>query len=402
MNYSKSKVLLAIFILTITISLIIFPSEILTASKRGLTLWWTVVFPSLLPFFILSELLIVLGVVHFFGVLLEPLMRPLFRVPGVGAFVLTMGMASGFPSGAKYTVLLRQENKISKTEGERLLAFTNFSNPVFIFGAISAGFMNNPKIGIVLAFSHYVANLLVGFCMRFYKANESKTTNKIHQKSSIKVAITSMLEKQQQDTRPFGKMFGDAVVSSVQTLLLIGGFIIFFSVLYQTINILGVWITLTTLLEPVLQMINIPSSIVQPIFAGLLEITIGSQSVSNLSDVNLYIQCIIIGAILAFGGFSVQAQVASIVAQSDLSLKPFFMGRILQALFSIALTVVFFHPLYKVSTTTIVPAFANSQASSILFTYWENIQKIGPLITLGALLFSSIFLFYSVIKSKTT
>ena len=38
-----------------------------------------------------------MGVVHFLGVLLEPLMRPLFNVPGVGAFALSMGLAAGYP-----------------------------------------------------------------------------------------------------------------------------------------------------------------------------------------------------------------------------------------------------------------------------------------------------------------
>ncbi len=35
------------------------------------------------------------GIVHFFGTLLDPLMRPLFRVPGIGGFVMAMGFASG-------------------------------------------------------------------------------------------------------------------------------------------------------------------------------------------------------------------------------------------------------------------------------------------------------------------
>ena len=41
-----------------------------------MNLFFTVVFPSLLPFFILSEMMLGLGVVHFIGVLFTPLMRP--------------------------------------------------------------------------------------------------------------------------------------------------------------------------------------------------------------------------------------------------------------------------------------------------------------------------------------
>lgn len=37
--------------------------------------------------FIVSEMLIGFGVVKFIGILLEPFMRPLFRVPGVGVLL---------------------------------------------------------------------------------------------------------------------------------------------------------------------------------------------------------------------------------------------------------------------------------------------------------------------------
>lgn len=72
----------------ITVSMVQYPKESFDSAIMGLNLWWNVVFPALLPFFILSEILMGLGVVHFIGVLLEPLMRPLFNVPGVGAFAL--------------------------------------------------------------------------------------------------------------------------------------------------------------------------------------------------------------------------------------------------------------------------------------------------------------------------
>src|SRR5690625_3461664 len=83
------------FVIFFMILLISFPDQALNASVRGLNMWLEVVFPSLLPFFILAELFIAFGVVHFFGTLLEPLMRPIFNVPGTGSFALIIGMASG-------------------------------------------------------------------------------------------------------------------------------------------------------------------------------------------------------------------------------------------------------------------------------------------------------------------
>lgn len=141
MYRSKLKtILLACSVTIMAVSIIAFPQESVDASIRGLNMWWEIVFPSLLPFFIVSEMLIGFGVVKFIGVLLEPLMRPIFRVPGVGGFVWAMGMASGYPAGAKLTARLRQEGQLTRIEAERLVSFTNSSNPLFIFGAVSVGF----------------------------------------------------------------------------------------------------------------------------------------------------------------------------------------------------------------------------------------------------------------------
>lgn len=180
MTPSKLKTaVLALMATIFTFSLIAFPEEAFEASIRGLNMWWEVVFPSLLPFFIICEMLIGFGVVKFIGVLLEPLMRPLFRVPGAGGFVWAMGIASGFPAGAKLTARLRQEGQLTRNEAERLVSFTNSSNPLFIFGAVSVGFFYNPHLGVILALSHYCGNFLVGLTMRFYGEDRREKEQRI-------------------------------------------------------------------------------------------------------------------------------------------------------------------------------------------------------------------------------
>ena len=92
-NGTLCSSLLFIFL---TATVITHPQASLQASKNGLAMWWEVVFPSLLPFFILSELLISFGIVRFVGVLLEPFMRPIFRVPGVGDLYWLWEWLQGF------------------------------------------------------------------------------------------------------------------------------------------------------------------------------------------------------------------------------------------------------------------------------------------------------------------
>lgn len=63
-------------------------------------------------------------------------MKPLFNVPGEGAFPLIMGIISGYPVGAKIVTNFRKENICTKEEAERLLTFTNNSGPLFIIGTV--------------------------------------------------------------------------------------------------------------------------------------------------------------------------------------------------------------------------------------------------------------------------
>lgn len=115
----------------LTLSIVVYPDRALEAALDGMRIFFGVVFPSLFPFFVLSEIMLGLGVVHFLGVLFEPLMRPLFNVPGEGAFALSMGLAAGYPMDAVITARFRRAGICTRVEGERLLAFTNTADPVF-------------------------------------------------------------------------------------------------------------------------------------------------------------------------------------------------------------------------------------------------------------------------------
>nr|WP_138415040.1 sporulation integral membrane protein YlbJ [Aquibacillus sediminis] len=370
----------------IAIALIKFPKEALDASTRGIDMWWGTVFPSLLPFFITAELLIGFGVVRFIGVLFEPIMRPLFNVPGVGGFVWAMGMASGYPSGAKLTTRLRQENQLTKVEAERLVSFTNASNPLFIIAAISVGFFHDPQLGMLLAVCHYVGNALVGICMRFYGRDTKDHTRRGNNKFSLSKAFHELHQTRMNDKRPFGKIFGDAVVHSVQTLLMIGGFIIIFSVFTKLIYLYGISNIFANGLAIVLTAIGLPGQLALPMFSGLFEITLGAQLISETNISSLLPQIIIISFILAFNGFSVQAQVASIIADTDIRFAPYFFARILHGIIASILAILLFKPLYLEQLT-----LANWSLS--VFTtngeQWlntlEKLQEVGPIITLFSL-----------------
>ncbi|OLO40979.1 sporulation integral membrane protein YlbJ [Alkalihalophilus pseudofirmus] len=392
-------IVLAILATSLTASLMIYPKESFEASLRGLTMWWEVVFPSLLPFFIVSELLIGFGVVTFIGTLLNPFMRPVFRVPGVGGFVWAMGLASGFPAGAKLTARLRQEKQLTRLEAERLVSFTNASNPLFIFGAVAVGFFHNPALGVILALAHYIGNFCVGFIMRFHGGKEILVKEEEKNKGKgFKHALNSLHRERLKDGRPIGKLLGDAVQSSINTLLMIGGFIILFSVLNKLLSLIGVITVLSSFTSIFLTFLSISSELSIPLISGLFEITLGSQMTSEAENVLLLQQVIIVSFILAFSGFSVQAQVASILADTDIRFKPYFIARIMHGFIASLVVIILWKPFYVnqvgASSDGTIPVFLQEQTWSWLLTGWNGIVQFGSMITVFSLVL------YIIIRSK--
>lgn len=155
------SLILPVIICSFILCLILFSKSNLVAAKSGLSLWANSVLPSLLPFFIATELLGYTNVVHILGMFLNKLMRPIFNVPGEGAFALIMGIISGYPVGAKIVANLKEQKLCNDIEAERLLAFTNNSGPLFIVGTVGIGLFYSYSIGLLLLLTHILSCLTV-------------------------------------------------------------------------------------------------------------------------------------------------------------------------------------------------------------------------------------------------
>ncbi len=328
---------------SLVLGMITQPKIVYQGALTGLNLWWNIVFPSLLPFFIVSEILLSLGIVNFMGVLLEPVMRPLFNVPGTGSFVLAVGYTSGYPIGAMITAKLRAQRLCTRAEAERLMAFTNNSSPLFMLVAVSVGMFNNPQLGPVIAIAHYAANLTLGFLLRFYGRNDPEVINlPVSRESNLKRAFAEMFAVYQKDRRTLGKILSDAVRSAVFNLLNIGGFIILFAVLIQLLTAAGFIHFLAQKLSLILTPFGFSEAILPALASGIIEMTIGAKLAAEAAA-PLQQQVLTVSMILAWSGLSIHAQAASMIAETDIRMLPFVLTRVAHAILSAAYTCVLFN-----------------------------------------------------------
>lgn len=322
----------------LTLSLVLYPETALEAARDGMNLFLNVVFPSLLPFFILSEIMLGLGVVHFIGVLFEPLMRPLFNVPGEGAFVLSMGLAAGYPMDAVITARFRRQDLCTRVEGERMLAFSNTADPLFIFGAVAVGMFGMPMLGKTMALAHYIGAFLVGIIFRFYgMGDRSATPERARTGNILGRAMDALVKARQEDGRPFGQMMGDAVTDSVKTLWLICGFIMLFSTMVKIIDVVGLYPLISMPFEATFRLVGIDPNLVRAAVAGLFEIDLGTVAAAKASA-PLIQQAAVAGAIIAWSGLSVHGQVASVLTGTDIRMGPYMFARLLHAVLAYVAT----------------------------------------------------------------
>lgn len=300
--------------------LLIFSNTNLVAAKSGLSLWANSVLPSLLPFFIATELLGYTNIISYLGKFLNRFMYPIFNVPGEGAFALIMGIISGYPVGAKIVANLKENEICNSIQAERLIAFTNNSGPLFIVGTIGIGFFNDFSIGLLLLITHIFSCLTVGFLFRWWK--KSKETSLRNSTYNINPETLNFCN--------LGEVLSKSILNSISTILVIGGFVVLFSIIISILQTSHILI----LLAKFLNLFGLPDFLSISLLTGFIEITNGLSFIANLISINTNFKIILCSFILGFGGFSVLLQVLSIISKSNISIKPYFIGKLLQAFFA--------------------------------------------------------------------
>ena len=273
------------------------------------------------------------NIVEIIGKKINKIMRPLFNVPGEGAFPLIIGIITGYPVGAKIVSNLKEKGVLSSIESERLIAFTNNSGPLFILGTVGTVLFKNSKIGLVLLITHILASITVGIIFRWWKKNEIT----LKKEKYINTKKTTL------DNSKVSLSIASAISKSINTILLIGGFIVMFSVIISILSESKIIYILSFILNPILKIIHIPQNFSFGIISGIIEITNGISTVSSIPIKQVSKSIIITSFLLGFGGISVAMQVYAITSKSNISIKPYIIGKLLQGIFAAFYTYIFIY-----------------------------------------------------------
>lgn len=318
--FKKARRFSTIILLFIFLALlIIYPKESIEATKEGINLWIFVVMPSLFPFFIISDLLISLKIPENIARLFTPTAKFLFNTSGYGAYVFIMSIFTGYPSGAKITSDLIRENKITPMEGQKILTFSSTSGPLFIIGTVGAGMLGSRESGYIIFICHILGSIINGILFKFISRNsfyDSAITDNPHI-SNKKLKIDNPVS--------------DAIINSLYSSGLIGGYIILFSVIIKLLDKINIYSAITNTLKTFLP--DKISSFPEILLKTSLEISNGCKIISTL-PYNFEFKIILASFIIAFSGFSVIGQVSSIIGKTNINIKVYVLGKLSHGIIS--------------------------------------------------------------------
>ena len=303
LKFGEVVVIILALLIIFKLLFLTYPDIVLTASRSGLLLWFNNVMPALLPFMVITNMLMSLGFAEFLGKFLSLVMQKIYNLPGAGGVAFIVGLTSGYPIGAKAVTELRKTSVISVRDAQHLLAFCNNAGPLFILGVVGIGFFGNRTIGYILWTAHIFAALVLGILLR----------NKNRLVQNEPVARTNTIS--------FGKALGGAVKNAMESMAVIGGLIIFFNTVVAVLSEIG-----------------LPNEgMLAGWLAGLIEVTggLGKISADGISTATLAVAAFVI----AFGGFSIHMQTLHFTEGTGIKAAPYIFAKFLHGLIAAAFTI---------------------------------------------------------------
>lgn len=259
----------------------------------GLSLWYEKMIPSLLPFMLLSGMMIRLGLTESFINLLYPILNALFKVSRNVCYAIIIGFLCGFPMGAKTTADLLERHLIDQKEAEFLLSFCNNIGPIYFCSFVL------PLLGRKMIFPYvigmYGIPFLYGIILR----------HTVYKKNFCLPSFPENPSLQNQTIFSVGRFFAamnDSIMSSMQSILNLCGYMVLFNLLNLIPHLLY----------------GHTSIILAPVF----EITGGLNLLRD--TIPLYSLLI-----LPFGGICCIAQTYSCISRTGLSIAKYTMHKLI-------------------------------------------------------------------------
>lgn len=283
-------------------ALLLYPSVTSLAAANGLSICAKSILPSLLPFFVITNLWTSMGYADALSQFAMPVMEPVFHLPGAAASALILGCIGGYPVGAQIAVQLYESRVVDRKEAEHMLLFCNNAGPAFIFGVAGAGIFQSIRIGAVLYLIHIGSAVLLGILFRpKYRP------------------LKAGPEACKTEKQTFASAFTASVRQAGATVIQVCIFVLFFSILTGFLSHFAPK--------------GLQSSPWFSLLLGSLELAGGANLLASAACPAAWKLCAA-SFLLGWAGLCVHSQTLSILEGTGLSAASYLLGKLLQGILS--------------------------------------------------------------------
>lgn len=305
-NFLFTSIVIIIFIF-----LLVSPANAVASARSGLMLWFKVLLPTLLPFMIISKLLIELNAISCLTFLFASFFKKCLKLSKSGTFVVMTGFLCGYPMGAKLISELYQHKQISYEESCYLLTFCNNLSPMFISSFLTVSCFDAPEL------LPYVILIIYGTPIIF-----ALLIQPLFRKKTVP-EVTELLPPAPGRKLDF-EIIDTAIMDSFIQITKLGGYVILFSI------ISGMFLSF-----------SLPAPLLA-ILTGIIEITTGINYIT-VQEFPLGLRFLFAIPLCVFGGLSGLMQTYSMIKDTKLPFMPYLISKLIQTALSVVLTIFFLH-----------------------------------------------------------
>lgn len=270
--------------------LIIFPNQCKDGTKEGLMLWYNSILPALLPYMILTNILINNQI------FLKLKNNSKFISPYV-LLSIFVGFFCGYPMGAFFVSKAFMSGKLSKSQAYWLYAFVNLSSPAYIIQYVCIDNLNGKYVKELIVSIYGAAVILALILLPVFVHSFKKETKTVQKQFSV-----------------VDKDISDCILDAFHNAIKLCGYIVLFSI---TVKMVTAHINTVT---------------IRHIFLiGILEQTNGISLVSEIIGSDK-LSAILMSIFTSFSSVSCIFQTAGVCKESSLKIPYYICAKILQAI----------------------------------------------------------------------
>ena len=285
------KIFFSFIITFIILCSFLFPQAAVAAAKQGIITWFEQILPALLPFTILSGIL-----------LRSKFMESLGAGSNLLTIILTLvcGFIFGFPVGAKLASDFYIRSLLTKRQAIILCITANNFSMMYVFGFVIPTLFPEKTVDNISYIILYALPLLLSILSLLTWGR--KNTDDIQKNTASRFQLDMQI-------------VDAGIISGFESLIKICGYIVIFSLASRMLFLL--W-----------QNTSLPALLLM----GNLEITNGITLLSQSHLPSGELRYLIMVQFLSFGGLSGIAQTASIMKPSGLPVKEYVIGKMILTL----------------------------------------------------------------------